>query len=92
MLFKSIYYAPTQERIVALINEQPKPIVFYKAFLELDGNNMTSILSFDSRSMERLLSEEFKEHFSEEYPVFYKNKLNKGTVLKPKYFYRNAID
>ena len=66
--------------------------MFYKAFLELDGNNMTSILSFDGRSMERLLSDEFSEHFSSEYPVFYKNKLNKGTILKPKYFYRNAID
>ena len=92
MLFKSIYYAETLQQIVDLIKMQPKPIVFYKAFLELDGNNMTSILSFDSRSMERLLSDDFSEHFSDEYPVFYKNKLNKGTILKPKYFYRNAID
>ena len=92
MLFKSIYYCKTQENIVEIIMQQPKPIVFYKSFLEFDGANMTSILSFDNRSMNRLLSDEFDEHFSAEYPIFYKNKLNKGTIHKPKYFFRNAID
>jgi hypothetical protein len=60
--------------------------------MELDGTNMASILSFDGRSMSQLLSKEFEAHFSDEYPIFYKNKLNKGTNTKPKYFYRNAID
>ena len=92
MLFKSIYYCKTQEQIIDLINEQPKPVVFYKSFLEFDGTNMVSILAFDSRSMNKLLSEEYQEHFSEQYPIFYRNKLDKGTKRKPKYFYRNAID
>jgi hypothetical protein len=66
--------------------------VFYKSLLELDGANMVSILSFDGRSMTQLLSEEFEEHFSSDYPIFYRNKFNKGTILRPKYYYRNAID
>jgi hypothetical protein len=72
--------------------EQPNPTVFYKSLLELDGANMVSILSFDGRSMTQLLSEEFEEHFSSDYPIFYRNKFNKGTILRPKYYYRNAID
>jgi hypothetical protein len=32
-------------------------MVFYKSFLELNGANMVSILSFDSRSMSYLLSD-----------------------------------
>ena len=66
--------------------------MFYKSLLELDGANMVSILSFDSRSMTALLSDEFEEHFSSDYPIFYRNKFNKGTTLRPKYYYRNAID
>ena len=92
LVFKSLYYCTTQEQIMDLINEQPNPTVFYKSLLELDGSNMVSILSFDSRSMTQLLSEEFEEHFSSDYPIFYRNKLNKGTVQRPKYYYRNAID
>ena len=53
---------------------------------------MVSILSFDSRSMRQLLSDDFAEHFSSDYPIFYRNKFNKGTALMPKYYYRNAID
>jgi hypothetical protein len=75
-----------------LINEQPNPTVFYKSLLELDGANMVSILSFDSRSMDQLLSDDFSEYFQDEYPIFYKNKFNKGTSLNPKFYYRNAID
>lgn len=64
--------------------------MFYKSFLELDGANMTSILSFDGRSMMHLLNEEVGgELFSEEYPIFYRNKIKKGNN---KYYYKNAID
>jgi len=51
---------------------------------------MVSILAFDTRSMTYLLDDEFKEHFSMTYPLFYKNKIQKakGTGL----FYRNSID
>lgn len=50
---------------------------------------MTSILSFDSRSMAALLSDKHSIYFSEEFPIFYKNKICKA---KDKYFYRSAID
>jgi hypothetical protein len=50
---------------------------------------MVSILSFDSRSMEYLLDDEFSKLFSEKYPFFYKNKISKG--IDDNYFYRNAI-
>ena len=38
--------------------DQPTPTVFFKSFLEFDGSNMVSILSFDSRSMNFLLDGE----------------------------------
>ena len=60
--------------------------------MELNGSNFCSLLAFDSRSMTYLLGDKFKDFFSEAYPVFYQNKLNKGTIEKPKYFYRNAVD
>jgi hypothetical protein len=72
-----------------LVEDQPNPLVFYKAFLEFDGSNMTSILSFDSRSMAALLSDSNAEHFDSEFPIFYRNKIAKKGG---KFFYRSAID
>ena len=53
---------------------------------------MASILSFDSRSMSFLLGDNFKDLFSAEYPIFYKNKIDKGKIEKGKYCFRNALD
>jgi len=53
---------------------------------------MTSIMGFDSRSMSILLSDDNKALFSDEYPIFFKNKICKGKVEKANYCYRNAID
>ena len=50
---------------------------------------MVSMLSFDSRSMEFLLGEDFESFFNEKYPLFYKNKIRKGS--NDKYFFRNAV-
>jgi len=75
MLMQSLYVCKTQSDIVDLVNDQPNPSVFYMSFLELDGTNLTSILSFDSRSMEYLLDERFNEYFDKNYPIFYKNKI-----------------
>jgi hypothetical protein len=50
---------------------------------------MTSILSFDSRSMAALLSDKNSDHFSADFPIFYRNKIAKSGG---KYFYRSAID
>jgi hypothetical protein len=58
--------------VVALVRKQPNPSFFYKTFLELDGANMTSILAFDSGSMDALLSKENEVYFNETYPIIYK--------------------
>lgn len=52
---------------------------------------MVSILSFDSRSMKQLLSDKYKDMFQDEFPIFYKNKIQKSNN-KSKFFYRSAID
>lgn len=84
-----------------LVNDQPDPRTFYSAFLELEGANMLSILSFDSRTMKYLLNEQFDDHFNSKFPLFYKNKIPKGKQLtrqelidgqQSKFYYRSAID
>jgi len=65
--------------------------VFFKSFLELDGANMASILSFVSKSLSVLLNEKYSPYFQSEYPLFYKNKITKSNN-KEKFFYRSAID
>lgn len=52
-------------------------------------SNMCSMLAFDSGSMGALLDERNKSHFSELYPIIYKNKVPKKNG---DYFYTNAID
>jgi len=60
---------------MAIVEDQPSPELFFKTFLELDGSNMVSQLSFDSRSLSHLLDEsKFKSYFNSKYPIFYKNK------------------
>ena len=53
---------------------------------------MASILSFDNRSMAHLLGDHFESLFSAKYPIFYKNKLDKGSKDKGKNYYKNALD
>ena len=74
-----------------LVKDQPSPVIFYKSSLEFDGANLASVLSFDRRSMQALLGEDNKAYFSDEFPIFYLNKINK-TGSSKKYFYRTAID
>lgn len=50
---------------------------FYKSFLEFDGANILSVLSFDSKAVESLLHEDNEQYFSEEFPVIYQNKIIK---------------
>ena len=52
---------------------------------------MVSILSFDSRAMKELLDDRNKEFFQSDYPIFYKNKIQKSNN-PDKYFYRSSID
>jgi hypothetical protein len=92
MLFQSLYVCKTLSEIIDIVNDQPNPAVFYKSFFELDASNMVSILSFDSRSMGYLLKDDFADHFSKQFPLFYRNKIQKGQSKDSKYFYRSAID
>ena len=53
---------------------------------------MASILAFDSRSLSILLADKFQNLFSSDYPIFYKNKVDKGKIEKQKFCYKNALD
>ena len=53
---------------------------------------MASILSFDNRSLTHLLGDQFESLFSAKYPIFYKNKLDKGNIDKGRKYYKNALD
>ena len=52
---------------------------------------MVSILCFDSRSMKELLDVKNSKFFSKEFPIFYKNRIQK-TNNRERYFYRSAVD
>jgi len=41
--------------------------------------------------MKDLLDDKNSEHFSKEYPIFYKNRIQK-TNNRDRYFYRSAVD
>jgi len=90
LILQSFYVSRTTSDIIKLIKMQPDPRFFYKTFLELGGANFCSILSFDSYSMESLLSEDNEQYFSEEYPIIYKNKMIKKDGKG--YYYTNAIE
>ena len=65
ILFQSIYLCKTETDIFKIIKMQPNPSVFYKTCLEFDGTNMTSILSFDNRSIAHLLDDQYEDQFDE---------------------------
>ena len=89
LLFQSLYVCKTQTDILSLIQEQPNPSVFYMPFLELDKTNMLNIMSYDSRSIQTLLSEEFEEYFTPDWPVFFTNRVKHKSGTD---YYRNALD
>lgn len=91
LIFQSLYLSKTQSHIVNLIEQQPNPSVFYKSFLELDCANMVSLLNFDSNSMKILLDEKYENYFSEDFPIFYKNKIAKYGSRNT-YYFRSALD
>ena len=77
LILQSLYLCKTQSEISSLVDLQPKPQFFYKSFLEFDGANILSVLSFDSKAVASLLSEDNSDYFSEEFPVIYQNKVMK---------------
>lgn len=95
LLLKSLYRCKTNNDIFNIVKAQPKPSIFYRCCLELNGSNMTQILSFNSLSIGYLLNDEHSEFFSDETPIFYKMKLQKytscGHPVDDKYYYRTQI-
>ena len=90
-MLQSIEKCSTQSQILDLVREQPTPTIFLKSFFELNGANMTAILSFDSKSIHSIIGEHNDEFFTDEYPVFYRNKVAKKNNPN-KFFFRSAID
>lgn len=90
LTLESFYVTKNSTEINKLIRMQPDKRFFFKTFLEFDCTNMCSILAFDSKSMELLLSEKNSQYFSAEFPVIYKNKMEKLDGIN--YYYSNAID
>jgi len=52
---------------------------------------MVSILTFDSNSMKWLLDDQFSHFFDKDFPLFYKNKIQKKNNKK-KFYFRSAIE
>jgi hypothetical protein len=77
MLLQSIYACKNQSDIALLVSAQPSPKIFFKVFLELGKKSMLTYLSFESRSIKCLLSEEnhgyFEENDAFKFPLFFKN-------------------
>ena len=97
MVFQGLYYSKNQTEITDLVKMQPSPQIFYRSFLDLDGANILSILSFDSRSLTYMLGDQFSEYFQSEYPLIYRNRLQKQKKVRnsssePKSYYRTAVD
>ena len=67
------------------------PTVFFKSFLEFNGANLVSILTFDSNSLKALLDDKHSEHFDNKFPLFYTNKISKTNNIE-RFYYRSAID
>jgi hypothetical protein len=72
LLFQSIFACKQQADIVSLIEAQPVPKVFYKSYDEIGFSNMVTVLSFDSRPIQNLLSGDKSHLISTKYPLIYK--------------------
>jgi hypothetical protein len=98
LLFKSIYTCSTMFEILKIIKDQPEPLLFFKSCMELNASNMTNYLTFDSRSLAHLLDDKHEEFFTDEYPLFYKNRFFKAAPMKTdiihpsSYYYRWGLE
>ena len=80
-----------------LVEMQGDPGIFHNAYLELENQNMVSILSFDSKAVKCILEDKLDpETIKEGFPLIYKNKKqitvvnnNKKIVLQKTY---SALD
>ena len=69
-----------------MIEEQPRPDIFFKVFLELNFSSMLPFLAFDSLSIQTLLGDNDKnrQHFTElsekHYPIFFRNRTGRSAI------------
>lgn len=82
LLLRNLYYCNSTEKMANMIKEQPNSRIFFKSFLELDMSNLASVLSFDNRLVQALLSEDKIETINHEYPVIYKIRSKNSEVPK----------
>ncbi len=75
LILQSFYLCETRKQIYQLVKLQPNPKLFYKTFLELNVSNITTMMSFDGKSMEYLLSSEHQQLFDPKFPIIYMTKL-----------------
>ena len=69
---------------------QPTPAIFFKSLFEFNGANIVSVLAFDSKSIKFLLDDGNEKYFQMDYPIFYKNQIQKkNNPLN--FYYRTAI-
>jgi hypothetical protein len=74
LLLQSIFFSPSGNEIIELVNMQTNREILTSSFLELDRRNMISILAFDSKAIQSILDQRFESSFSMEFPLIYKNK------------------
>lgn len=77
---QSLYSVKTQSDISKLVDAQPTPKIFYKVSLDLGIKSLISYVAFDSKSMRLLLSENNKEYFNSDFPVFFKNENGRSEI------------
>lgn len=89
IIMKSFYECSKGSDILKLIKQQPNPQLFYNSFFETNLTNFASILASDSNCTKTLLSSEFSEYFSEEFPIIFKLAMPQedGTIIE-----KSAID
>ena len=91
LLFQSLFACTTQAEIIKLVESQPNQDAFFNSYDEINFSNMVTVLAFDNRTIEILLSSQInsniKKSETRKYPLIYKI-MNK----KSKYETKSALD
>jgi len=80
LLIQSLYGSKKLSDVESLVLDQPNPTIFFKVFLELDMKCLTIHLAFDSRSIKSLLSDQNRQFFDDEFPIFYQNREKRSAI------------
>ena len=97
LILQSIFHSDETRVIFDLIKSQGNYSLFFRSYLELDGQNMVSILAFDNKTVQQLLQPKNEAFFRADYPLFYSNKqlaevCAPGKRPRKGYVITNAID